>query len=181
MHMVNRVRAGSVVLLSLVLIAAATVPAQASERAADVLRLALPATAWGMTQWQADQEGEMQFYQSFASTVVTTYGLKSLIHKQRPDHSDNDAFPSGHTSMAFQGAAFLHRRYGWQYGIPAYALAGYVGWSRVDQHQHDSRDVLVGALIGWGSSFYFATPYHGLQVQPWISAQGTGLQISGKW
>lgn len=155
--------------------------ANTEDTAADVLRVALPAAAWGMTQYLDDTEGSKQFYYSFAATVATTLALKTAIHKNRPDGSDNDAFPSGHTSMAFQGAAFLQRRYGWQYGAPAYALASYVGYSRVNNDHHDSRDVLAGALIGIAASYYFAEPFYGVQVTPTAGLNGVGLQLSKRW
>jgi hypothetical protein len=155
--------------------------AKGDDTAADVLRVALPAAAWGMTQYLDDDEGAKQFYYSFATTVVTTYALKSAIHKQRPDGSDNDAFPSGHTSMAFQGAAFLQQRYGWKYAAPAYLLATYVGYSRVNNDHHDSGDVLAGALIGIVASHYFTKPFYGLQLTPTAGINGVGLQVSTSW
>jgi membrane-associated phospholipid phosphatase len=57
-------------------------------------------------------EGRDEFYWSFLTNVIATQALKHTVHKHRPDDSDNDAFPSGHTSMAFQSAGFLHKRYG---------------------------------------------------------------------
>jgi membrane-associated phospholipid phosphatase len=57
-------------------------------------------------------EGRDEFYWSFLTNVIATQALKHTVHKNRPDDSDNDAFPSGHTSMAFQSAGFLHKRYG---------------------------------------------------------------------
>ncbi|MBU1311299.1 MAG: phosphatase PAP2 family protein [Gammaproteobacteria bacterium] len=155
--------------------------ASTEDTAADVLRVALPAAAWGMTHYLDDAEGSKQFYYSFAATVATTLVLKTAIHKNRPDGSDNDAFPSGHTSMAFQAAAFMQRRYGWQYGVPAYALATYVGYSRVNNDHHDSRDVLAGALIGIAASYYFVEPFYGVQVTPTAGLNGVGLQLSATW
>lgn len=152
-----------------------------SDKSADVLRVMLPAAAWGMTQYFDDKEGEKQFYYSFASTIATTYALKTAISKNRPDGSDNDAFPSGHTSMAFQGAAFLQRRYGWTYGAPAYALAAFVGYSRVKHDHHDSSDVLGGAVIGIVASYYFAEPFYGVQITPTANINGVGLQLSKRW
>ena len=155
--------------------------ANTEDTAANVLRVALPAAAWGMTQYLDDAEGSKQFYYSFATTIATTLALKATVNKDRPDGSDNDAFPSGHTSMAFQGAAFLQRRYGWQYGAPAYALAAYVGYSRVNNDHHDSRDVLAGALIGIAASYYFAEPFYGVQVTPTAGLNGVGLQLTATW
>ncbi|HDZ06414.1 phosphatase PAP2 family protein, partial [Maribacter sp.] len=83
-------------------------------------------------------------------------------NKPRPEgRTDGHAFPSGHTSFAFQGASFLQRRYGWKYGVPAYLVAGYVGFSRLEglNDRHDGWDILAGAVVGIGSTYLFITPY----------------------
>ncbi len=177
----NKYRCHLAIMVLLSLLPLHNACANAEDSAADVLRIALPAAAWGMTQYLDDAEGSTQFYYSFAANIAVTYALKTAIHKNRPDGSDNDAFPSGHTSMAFQGAAFLQRRYGWQYGAPAYALASYVGYSRVNNDHHDSADVLAGALIGIAASYYFAEPFYGVQVTPTSGLNGVGLQLSATW
>lgn len=109
-----------------------------------------------------DKEGFWQLTKSASTNLGATYLLKYAINKRRPEGAiDGKAFPSGHTSFAFQGASFLQRRYGWKYGIPAYALAAYVGWSRIEGigERHDGWDVLGGALVGIGSTYLFTTPY----------------------
>lgn len=109
-----------------------------------------------------DSEGGWQYLKGFSANMGATYILKYAINKDRPDGAtDGHAFPSGHTSFAFQGASFIHLRYGWEYGIPAYALASFVAYSRVEglNDRHDVFDVLGGALIGIGSSYLFTTEY----------------------
>ncbi|MDX3774613.1 phosphatase PAP2 family protein [Chromatiaceae bacterium AAb-1] len=155
--------------------------AGSQETAADILRIAIPAVAWSATQLLDDSEGEKQFYYSFASNIIATYALKQGISKSRPNHEDNDAFPSGHASMAFQGAAFLQQRYGWKYGLPAYALATYVGYSRVNTDHHDTWDVLAGAAIGIASSYYFTTPYQGFRISPFADGRSVGITLSKQW
>lgn len=153
----------------------------ANETAGSVLRVALPAFAWGATKYLDDQQGEEQFYWSFASTVASTYAIKSLVDKERPDGSGNDAFPSGHAAMAFQGAAFVQKRYGWKYGAAAYGLATYVGWTRVDSDKHDVSDVVVGALLGIASVQYFVTENPHYSIRPRFHQDSVGLQIAGRW
>lgn len=80
-------------------------------------------------------------------SVLLTQGLKYVVDETRPN-GGRHSFPSGHTSFAFAGAEFIRKEYGWGWGIPAYATAGFVGWSRVESHQHYARDVLAGAAIG---------------------------------
>jgi membrane-associated phospholipid phosphatase len=151
------------------------------ERAADLLRLALPATAYGMTFGFNDQEGRGYFYKSFLTTLGITYGLKHTVDKKRPNGNPR-AFPSGHTSEAFSGASFIQRRYGWKYGIPSYIIASFVGWSRVDSDHHYPEDVLAGAAIGIISTYVFTKPYtETLQVVP-LSGDGKyGLALEVYW
>ena len=129
------------------------------ERSGDVLATALPVAALISTLvWKDDQPATLQF----AKTIVTSFGvthvLKRVVNKPRPN-GGHHAWPSGHTSSAFTGAAVLQIRHGWTVGIPAYLLAGYVGWTRVYVDAHDYWDFLGGAIIGVGSAYLFAKPY----------------------
>lgn len=78
---------------------------------------------------------------------ATTQGIKYVAGRTRPDGTDR-SFPSGHTSSAFATATVLQRHYGWKVGIPAYALAGYVGASRLHANKHYLSDVAFGAALG---------------------------------
>ena len=132
------------------------------EATGDILHYALPAAAGLTTLIIKDKEGSKQFLKSFAANLAVTYTLKYAFNKPRPEGAtDGLAFPSGHTSTAFQGASFIQRRYGWKYGIPAYILAGFVGYSRIEgiNDRHDGWDVLGGIIVGIGSTYLFTTPY----------------------
>jgi membrane-associated phospholipid phosphatase len=100
----------------------------------------------------------IQLVKSAALDLGVTYWLKATIKERRPDGSDNDSFPSAHSSVAFTSAEYLRKRYGWEYGIPAYGLAAFVAYSRVEADKHYVRDVLAGAAIGMASSYIFTTP-----------------------
>ncbi len=129
------------------------------ETIGDIFLLTLPATALGTTLIKEDKKGTWQFTKGMLLSGAITYGLKKLIHKERPDKSGFNSFPSGHTSVTFQSASFIQRRYGWKYGIPAYLLAGFTGYSRIQADKHFFVDVLAGAAIGIGSTYLFTTPY----------------------
>lgn len=133
------------------------------ERAGDIIQVVIPASAYGATFYQDDIEGRQQFHQAFATNFAITHGLKYAIDKQRPNGGKH-SFPSGHTSAAFQGASFIHKRYGIDYAIPAYLGAGFVGYSRVKANKHDTTDVIAGATIGVLSSFYFTKEYKNTQI-----------------
>ncbi len=132
---------------------------KAVERSGDFLFVALPAVALGTTLIKDDSKGTWQFAKGFLTNAALTMTLKLLIDKERPNMENNNAFPSGHTSVTFQSAAFIQRRYGWKYGIPAYVLSSYTGFTRVNADKHEVIDVLAGAVIGIGSTYLFTTPY----------------------
>jgi membrane-associated phospholipid phosphatase len=138
---------------------------EAVETSGDIILMALPASAALTTVIVKDRKGLWQFTKSFATNLVITGGLKYTIDKRRPFNSGGQAFPSGHTSITFQAASFVHKRYGFKYSIPAYALAGWTGYSRIYATRHDGWDVLAGAVVGIGSSFIFTTPYQQENMQ----------------
>ena len=129
------------------------------ETTGDVLLFALPITALGSSIIVGDGQGTWQFTKGFLLNQTLTVGLKIIVKKQRPNMENYNAFPSGHTSTVFQSASFIQKRYGWKYGIPAYLLAGFTGYSRLNAEKHDIYDVLAGAVIGIGSTYLFTTPY----------------------
>ncbi|WP_051336080.1 phosphatase PAP2 family protein [Aquimarina latercula] len=131
------------------------------EEVGDILQIALPTTAGLVTVLSGDYDGSWQFLKSFSANLAVTYFLKFTIDKDRPaGATDGHAFPSGHTSSAFQGASFIQRRYGWKYGVPAYLLATFTAYSRVEgiNKRHDVYDVIGGATLGILSSYLFTKP-----------------------
>lgn len=125
----------------------------------DVVQIVIPVSAYATTLIIDDKEGEYSFYKSFASTFATTQTLKYTVREERPNGADNLSFPSGHTSASFQGAAFIHFRYGLKYAIVPYLGAAFVGYSRVVSDHHYTHDVVAGALIGTFFPWYFTKPY----------------------
>jgi membrane-associated phospholipid phosphatase len=85
-----------------------------------------------------------------AAVVNFTYTeiLKLAVGRERPNGQDNKSFPSGHTSNAFAMASVVQQHYGWKIGVPAYALAGLMGASRIHQDKHWLSDVVAGAGLG---------------------------------
>lgn len=101
-----------------------------------------------------DHSPQRDFLVSFLRMETTTYTLKYAIDARRPN-GGRQSFPSGHTSAAFMGAEFIRKQYGPWWGAPAYAAASWVGYTRLDAHQHYWRDVLAGAAIGIASNHDF--------------------------
>jgi len=82
---------------------------------------------------------------------LITIGIKTLTKEMRPDGSDNDSFPSGHTSNAFVMATVLHHEFidtsPWL-AFSGYLFATTTGVFRILNNKHWLSDVLVGAGIG---------------------------------
>lgn len=154
---------------------------KAIETTGDVLLFALPATALGASLFEENGKGTGQFAKGFVLNQAITFGLKLAVNKQRPNFENNNAFPSGHTSTTFQSAAFIQKRYGWKYGIPAYALAGFTGYSRINADKHDILDVLAGAAIGIGSSYLFTTPYQREHMELTLNSSNDGFLLGFKY
>lgn len=151
-----------------------------SEKLGDILYMAMPMVAYGTSLYKDDTEGQTQFYKSFLTNVGVTYGLKYAVNAKRPNGEEH-SFPSGHTSVSFQAASFLHKRYGLEYALPAYVTATFVGYSRVESDHHYRRDVLAGAAVGALSSYYFTSKYKKLEIKPMVTGSAYGLRISRRW
>jgi membrane-associated phospholipid phosphatase len=162
---------------SIVVLAAAAEAAGRDEirAAGDVLQVAMPASAAAGSLLRGDLEGLGEFSKSAGLTIAVTGILKYAIDAHRPTEGGH-SFPSGHTSISFCSAEFLRRRYGWCWGTPAYALACFVGYSRVESHQHYGRDVAAGALIGIASSYFLAHPLERASVE--VSARDSGCAVA---
>jgi membrane-associated phospholipid phosphatase len=77
--------------------------------------------------------------------------IKKTSKVERPDGSDTNSFPSGHTATAFMGAEFLYQEYrdlsDW-YGIIGYVVAAGTAFFRMSNEKHWLTDVATGAGIG---------------------------------
>ena len=154
---------------------------RAIETAGDVLVLALPAIAGGVTLAHRDTDGLLQLVESGALALGTTYALKYAVSEERPNHEDDHSFPSAHSSVSFVSAEYLRKRYGWEYGLPAYAVAAFVAYSRVESDHHYAHDVIAGAAIGIGSAYFFTRPYAGWNIQPVADSGQYGVRVSRNW
>ena len=79
---------------------------------------------------------------------LTTAVLKTIVGERRPNNGDTRSFPSGHTTTAFAFATAVFMEHDWQYFVPAFALATFVGVSRINDNKHYLHDVVAGATIG---------------------------------
>jgi membrane-associated phospholipid phosphatase len=85
--------------------------------------------------------------EAFLCSYLTTTVLKSTVHRLRPGHGTH-SFPSGHSAMSFTAATLIENNLGPYAGIPAYGLAAFTGFERVESGRHYPSDVFAGAAIG---------------------------------
>lgn len=151
------------------------------ENSGDAALVALPLSALATTLIIKDKQGSWQFTKSFFLNQAVTFTAKALINKERPLQGGDYAFPSGHTSTVFQSASFFHRRYGFKYAIPANVLAGFTGYSRMNAQRHDGWDVLAGAIVGIGSTYFFTTPYQKERMELSFSSRDNTYLLGFKY
>ena len=83
-----------------------------------------------------------------ASMVIP---LKHITKEERPDGSNLQSFPSGHTTTAFSSAQFLYREYrdtNFWLSISGYPIAIFTGVYRTLNNKHWVGDVVAGAGFG---------------------------------
>lgn len=115
-------------------------------------------------------------------TGLLTTGIKEMHLEERPRHDgDLNSFPSGHASNAFAFAGVAYRNHGWAGGIPAFAMAGFVSFSRMNDNAHYLHDVLFGGTIGLsyalGLDTTWSSPDHSESVAlvPLIQSDAVGM------
>jgi hypothetical protein len=113
------------------------------------------AAVYAVSLWTDDECCLHEFSKSaisaYALSAMYTVAIKGITNTSRPTNQfehGHYGFPSYHASSTFSLAAVVDEYYGWQWGVPAYVMAGLVGWSRIDQREHDLSDVLFGAVLG---------------------------------
>jgi membrane-associated phospholipid phosphatase len=143
----------------------------------DLCYYVLPAATAGLILYNSDWKGLLEVAESAAVTEGVTSGLKDAVNEKRPNGGGH-SFPSGHASFSFDMAEFIRKRYGWEYGIPAYVAASFVGYSRVESNDHYTHDVVAGAFIGILNSYIFTKPYEGWHVQAGGDGKYYGIMLS---
>ena len=158
---------------ALILVADAGVAhADAVATSGTAVAIALPLVAGGISLYQDDRVGLAQLTVDTAATVGTAFALKHIVHEERPNGADDHSFPSETAALAFAPAQYLWDRYGWEYGVPAYAAAIYSGYTRVEAKEHHWYDVAASAGIAFGFSKIFTTRYrppglnYGAEITP---------------
>lgn len=100
-----------------------------------------------------------RFIVNTGASVGVAFGaktaLKAVVKEERPDHSDNKSFPSGHAAMAFAAARSIDKEFRSEsiwIPIAGYAAATAIGIERVASDRHHWYDVVAGAGVGFGAA-----------------------------
>lgn len=90
----------------------------------------------------------MDLLQAQIMSELLVEPIKFATHRERPDASNHQSFPSGHASVTFATATVIERHLGWRKSILGYAIASYVAASRLHDNRHFVSDVVFGAAVG---------------------------------
>ena len=105
--------------------------------------------------WSLGRVGGQESLRDFGSDLfraqalngLFTVALKGATKRTRPDGAPY-SYPSGHTSSAFATAGVVYRHLGARWGLPAFVLATYVGFSRLQENKHYFSDIVAGGILG---------------------------------
>jgi hypothetical protein len=93
------------------------------------------------------------------STLGTTAFIRHFIHEKSPDGQSHHAFPSLQAAVGSPAESYLWRRYGWQYGLPAFILEHSASFLLDRAGKHHFVDGLAVSAISAGFSWMAVTPY----------------------
>ena len=132
---------------------------------------------------------------SAISSGLIVNSTKYVIGRARPTDgngaydfqplSGHDSFLSGHTTEAFTLASVISEHYDSMWvKVVAYGLAGTVGYARLNNNRHWTSDVLAGAVVGTyvgKTVVHFNREHHRIKLQPIVSADMQGAELSMPW
>lgn len=132
-----------------------------------------------------------RFIVNTGASVVVAYGaktvLKAMVKEERPDHSDDKSFPSGHASMAFAAARSIDKEFRKEsiwIPIAGYAAATAVGIERVASDRHHWYDVAAGAALGFGAAeltWWASDKLFGKGSNIAVGASGNTVDVAVRW
>ncbi len=127
--------------------------------------------------------------QGFIMSEIIVHSIKAATNRYRPSGENQQSFPSGHTSSTFTYATVISHYYGARAGIPAYAVASLVGFSRIEKNKHHLSDVIAGATLGYliGRTVVKVTDRRArrntktMTVAPVIGQETKGVSVRWTW
>ncbi len=119
---------------------------------------------------------------SCLSAFAITEVMKAVIHSPGPDGQSRNSFPSTHTGVSFAMASMMSHYHPKEAPL-WYAGAAAIGYSRITLQAHRPIDVLAGAAIGYGVSWFELRSKKGFLISPFVAPTDHGLILSlhGTW
>jgi len=149
------------------------------ELAGDIITGVVPLTGLAVAYFSDDTEGQKQWLRNTGTNQILTTALRLGFNQtswgERPN-GNQYGFPSGHVAFVMSGATFLHKRYGWKWGVPAYLASAYVAYVRVDNDHHHWRDVIASGTLAYGVAMLTVTPENATFLAPVIGPDFLGLR-----
>ena len=146
--------------------------------AGNILLVALPVTAVSVSlAHDGDWKGLGQFALAAGLTVGSAYALRSAVRVQRPDHSDMNSFSPPDVALADASASYLWVRYGWKYGVPAYAARFLVSYALTDSDKNHWYDTLASSALSFGFNYALVTRYHSQRYQMSVQPEPGGASV----
>ena len=124
------------------------------------------------------QQHAIRTADALISSTIIAEGLKRIVHKRRPDDSDNQSFPSGHATAVF-AVATMQAHYHPKRAVLWYAGATAISASRVTLHKHYTVDVLAGAALGFVGARLELGQNRGLILRPFVHQSAPDNRVTG--
>ncbi len=124
------------------------------------------------------QQHAIRTADALISSTIIAEGLKQVVHKRRPDGSDNQSFPSGHATAVF-AVATMQAHYHPKQAVLWYAGATAIAASRVKLHKHYTVDVLAGAALGFAGARLELRQNRGLILRPFVRQSAPDNRVTG--
>lgn len=114
---------------------------------------------WWGSRSKKSRERAIMMFKATSYAGAWALAIKYSVHERRPNGTDRRSFPSGHSATAFAFASLVGAEHEWYWGVPAYAMAVFVGASRINDNMHRLHDVIAGTTLGlsYGLGIYYRT------------------------
>lgn len=130
---------------------------------ADFGKTAMPIPAYAISLYKQDWVGVAVSAALINGLYALNNPLEKKFHKKRPCGCQG-SFPSGHMVMYASSASYLHYRYGWQYGFPAYVASFIFAADRVRNKAHGWED-MIGTFLAVNLISYIVVPRFNDEVE----------------
>jgi hypothetical protein len=148
------------------------------------IAIALPVMATSVTVFKHDRPGAAELLVTTLLSMGTVYALKNIVHEERPDGSGMHAFPSENTALAASSADYLWGRYGWSYGLPAFAATSFVSFSRTQAKKERWYDTATSSVIAAAFSLTITKRFkqrYDIRTQLSAAPNGGFASLSYEW